>query len=141
MLAGGAIETALLLLLSDLGNAHDQVGRHPQGHVYPMAYGLFDAPIYDPRGPGVTLATTDFNHGNGGIVGGGLLADDFAVLTAIFWKTMRAPDAPKFGAAADAPNSMRKSSFTGITAPAKRPRVRRPPFGRRTSIPPPGPLA
>ncbi|MCM0019663.1 MAG: GMC family oxidoreductase N-terminal domain-containing protein, partial [Tagaea sp.] len=98
VLSGGAIETARLLLLSGLGNEH--VGRHLQGHVYPTAYGLFDAPVYDPRGPGVTLATTDFNHGNDAIVGGGMLADDFIVLPAILWKTMRAPDAPNWGLAA-----------------------------------------
>jgi choline dehydrogenase-like flavoprotein len=95
VLSGGAIETARLLLLSGLGNEH--VGRNLQGHTYPTAYGLFDEPIYDPRGPGVTLATTEFNHANEGIVGGGMLADDFIVLPAIFWKTMRAPDAANWG--------------------------------------------
>lgn len=98
VLAGGAIETARLLLLSGLGNEH--TGRHLQGHFYPTAYGLFDAPVYDPRGPGVTIATTDFNHGNPGIIGGGMLADDFIALPSIFWKTMRAPDAPGWNLAA-----------------------------------------
>lgn len=98
--AGGAIETTRLLLLSGLGNAHDQVGRNLRGHFYPTAYRLFDEPIYDPRGPGVTIATTEFNHGNPGIVGGGMLADDFIVLPSIFWKTMRAADAPAWGLAA-----------------------------------------
>lgn len=107
VLAAGAIETARLLLLSanarepaGLGNAHDQVGRHLQGHIYPTAIGLFDDPVYDPRGPGVTIATTAFNHGNDSIVGGGMLADDFTVLPAIFWKTMLPPDLPRWGGAA-----------------------------------------
>ena len=45
--AAGAIETARLLLASastrhprGLGNDHDQVGRHLQGHYYPAAMGL-----------------------------------------------------------------------------------------------------
>ena len=107
ILAGGAIETARLLLLSasdkhpaGLGNAHDQVGRHLQGHVYPTAYGLFDETVYDPRGPGVTIASTDFNHGNPGIVGGGMLADDFIMLPVIFWRTALPPGMPHWGMAA-----------------------------------------
>ncbi len=91
VLAAGAIETARLLLLSagerepqGIGNAHDQIGRHLQGHFYPTAMGLFDEPIHDPRGPGITIAACDFNHDNSGIIGGGMLADDFIVLPIIF---------------------------------------------------------
>lgn len=104
VLAAGAIETARLLLLSaggkhacGIGNDYDQVGRHLQGHLYPAAIGLFDAPVYDPRGPGVSIATCDFNHGNPGVVGGGMLADDFIVIPAIFAQTMLPPDAPFWG--------------------------------------------
>jgi choline dehydrogenase-like flavoprotein len=104
VLAAGAFETARLLLLSaserepqGIGNAHDQVGRHLQGHFYPTAMGLFDEPIYDPRGPGVTIATCDFNHDNSGIIGGGMLADDFIVLPIIFWKTLLPPDILRWG--------------------------------------------
>jgi choline dehydrogenase-like flavoprotein len=103
----GAIETARLLLLSHsdkhengLGNNHGQVGRHLQGHYYPSAYGWFDRDIHDDRGPGVTIATTHFNHGNAGIIGGGMLADDFIMLPAIFWKTALPPDLPRWGRAA-----------------------------------------
>jgi choline dehydrogenase-like flavoprotein len=102
----GAIESARLLLNSassqeptGLGNRHDQVGRHLQGHYYPTAIGLFDEPIYDGIGPGVTTATCKFNHGNEGIVGGGMLADDFIVLPIIFWKGLLPPDLPRWGAA------------------------------------------
>lgn len=94
VLCGGAVESARLLLASrsrhhpeGLGNAHDQVGRNLQGHYYPTAFGLFDDDVYDARGPGVTIATCDYNHGNDGIIGGGMLADDFIMLPIIFWKT------------------------------------------------------
>src|SRR5690606_23768623 len=82
VLAASAIETARLLLNSTsarepagLGNNSDQVGRNLQGHVYPQAYGLFDDIVHGSNGPGVSIATTRFNHGNPGIIGGGMLAD------------------------------------------------------------------
>lgn len=108
VVSAGAIESARLLLLSrsdrhhpqGLGNAHGQVGLNLQGHYYPTAYGLFDEIVYDPHGPGVTIATTDFNHGNDGIVGGGMLADDFVMLPVIFWKQALPPDLPRWGQAA-----------------------------------------
>jgi choline dehydrogenase-like flavoprotein len=107
VLSAGATETARLLLLSrsklhpeGLGNAHDQVGRHLQGHYYPTAFGLFPEDIYDPRGPGVTTASIAFNHGNDGIVGGGMLSDDFILLPIIFWKQFRPADVPRWGAGA-----------------------------------------
>jgi choline dehydrogenase-like flavoprotein len=104
VLSGGAIETARLLLNSPtahepngLGNNHDQVGRNLQGHVYPVAYGLFDDPVHGSRGPGVGLATTAWNHGNPGIVGGGMLADDFVQPPVIFWKNVLPPDQQRWG--------------------------------------------
>lgn len=107
VLSCGAIETARLLLLSSsrlhpngLGNRHGHVGRNLQGHYYPTAYGLFDEPVYDPRGPGVTIASCDFSHGNDGIVGGGALADDFIMLPIIFWKNALPPGLPRWGAEA-----------------------------------------
>lgn len=93
--AGGAVETARLLLHSGVRNEH--LGRHLQGHVYVSAAGLFDEPVYDGLGPGVTTATARWSHGNDGVVGGGMLADDFIVLPAIFWKRMLPPDAPRYG--------------------------------------------
>ncbi len=104
VVSAGASETARLLLMSrsklhpeGLGNAHDQVGRNLQAHYYPMAFGLFDQQIYDPLGPGVTTATTAYNHGNDGIVGGGMISDDFVQLPVIFWKQFRPADAPRWG--------------------------------------------
>jgi choline dehydrogenase-like flavoprotein len=104
--AGGAIETARLLLNSSspqhpngLGNQHDQVGRHLQGHYYPGAFGLMAEQVFDGVGPGVTTATCRFNHGNAGVIGGGMLADEFILLPIIAWKRGLPPDLPRWGQA------------------------------------------
>jgi choline dehydrogenase-like flavoprotein len=106
VLCAGAIETARLLLHSataaeptGLGNRSDQVGRHLQGHYYPGASGLFPEQLQEGIGPGPGTATCEFNHGNEGIVGGGMLADDFIPLPITFWKGMVPPDLPRWGAA------------------------------------------
>jgi choline dehydrogenase-like flavoprotein len=100
----GAIETARLLLASasakepaGLGNGHDLVGRNLQGHVYPTVYGTFDEEVHDPRGPGVTIATTNFVHGNDGVIGGAMLADDFVMPPAIFWHEAFPPHLRRWG--------------------------------------------
>ena len=84
VVAAGAVESARLLLASSsarepdgLGNNTDQVGRHLQGHIYGGALALFDDPLVDLRGPGPAIATGDFRHGNPGLIGGGLLANEF----------------------------------------------------------------
>ncbi len=84
LLGAGAIETARLLLNSahdhepdGLGNDHDQVGRQLQGHPYGGALGLFDDEITDLVGPGPAIASCDFRHGNDGIIGGGMIAEEF----------------------------------------------------------------
>ncbi len=107
VLAASAIETARLLLNSPssrepegLGNNSDQVGRHLQGHVYPQAYGLFDHTVHGSKGPGVTIGTTQFSHGNPGIVGGGLLADDFILPPVLFWKSCLPGDLRRWGSEA-----------------------------------------
>lgn len=107
VLAGGAIETARLLLNSasarepaGLGNNHDLVGRNLQGHVYATAYGLFDDVVHGSAGPGVSIATTRYNHGNPGFIGGGMLADDFVQPPIIFWKNVLPPELPRWGQAA-----------------------------------------
>ncbi|MBA8793919.1 choline dehydrogenase-like flavoprotein [Friedmanniella endophytica] len=86
MVGAGAVETARLLLASahdgepqGIGNRHDQVGRHLQGHLYGGAFALFDEEVDDLLGPGPSVATTDLRHGNPGIVGGGMLADEFTL--------------------------------------------------------------
>jgi len=79
-----ATESARLLLNSKsrlfpdgLGNRHDQVGRNLQGHHYTGATGYFDFETYDDVGPGASIAISDYNHGTPGLVGGGMLANEF----------------------------------------------------------------
>lgn len=97
VLAAGAIETARLLLLHGLGG--EQAGRHLQGHYYASAWGLMPDPVHDGQGPGASISTTRFNHGNDGVVGGGMLADDFVVLPIVFAKWFGGPDVPRWGKA------------------------------------------
>ena len=106
IVSAGAIESARLLLNSKsqrhpagLGNEHDQVGRNLQGHLYPRAYGVASAKVFDGLGPGVTIATTQFNHNNAGIIGGGMLADDFIKPPIDFWYDSLPPTLPRWGPA------------------------------------------
>jgi len=106
VVSAGAIESARLLLNSrsthhpgGLGNEFDQVGRNLQGHLYPRAYGLMREKVFSGIGPGVTVATTQFNHGNQGIIGGGMLADDFIKPPIDFWYDSLPPDLPRWGLA------------------------------------------
>ena len=114
VVAAGAIETARLLLNSKsaahprgLGNPFDQVGRHLQGHYYPGAFGRFEQPVNTCEGPGVTIATCQFNHGNPGVVGGGMMANEFVRLPIIFWRNCFPPGARTWGA--DAKRYMREN--------------------------------
>ncbi len=84
IVSAGAIESARLLLNTrhrlfpnGLGNRYDWVGRNLVGHTYPGAVGLFDYDTYDDIGPGASIAICDFNHGNPGLAGGGMLANEF----------------------------------------------------------------
>lgn len=79
-----AVESARLLLNSKsrlfpngLGNRYDWVGRNLLAHAYPAAIGLFDYDTYDDVGPGAQIAISDYNHGNAGLVGGAMLANEF----------------------------------------------------------------
>ncbi len=103
--AAGAIETARLLLLSrssahpqGLGNGSDQVGRNLQGHFYAGAVGWTADPVWDGIGPGATTATIRFSHGNDGIVGGGMLADDF-IEQPVTYARRGVPGVPSWGLA------------------------------------------
>ena len=107
VLSCGAVETARLLLNSatthepqGIGNGSDQVGRHLQGHYYPGAVGLFEETLYDGVGPGCSVATCEFNHGNDGIIGGGMLGDEDIVTPITFLKRDYPPDGPRWGLAA-----------------------------------------
>ncbi|MDA1044868.1 MAG: GMC family oxidoreductase [Verrucomicrobia bacterium] len=102
--SAGAIESARLLLNSataqfpdGLGNGHDHVGRHLQGHVYSGCQALLPNAVVGYRGPGVRIATTAWNHGNPGIIGGGMLANEFVLLPVIAWHWHLPPDRPRWG--------------------------------------------
>jgi choline dehydrogenase-like flavoprotein len=106
VVACGAIETARLLLASrsahhpdGIGNHHDQVGRHLQGHAFVSAFGLFDEPVMDMDGPGVSIATCDHLHGNRDVVGGGVIANEIIKLPIVHWLWSLHPDAPRWGIA------------------------------------------
>jgi choline dehydrogenase-like flavoprotein len=84
IVSGGAIESARLLLNTrhrlfpnGLGNRYDWVGRNLQSHTYAAAAGLFDFDTYDDLGPGASIAISDYSHGNPGLAGGGMLANEF----------------------------------------------------------------
>jgi choline dehydrogenase-like flavoprotein len=103
ILAASATETARLLLNSrsrlfpnGAGNRYDWVGRNLQGHAYSGAFGLFDELTYDDVGPGACIAVCDFNHNNPGLVGGGMIANEFIRLPYLF-AGLRPPGAPRWG--------------------------------------------
>jgi choline dehydrogenase-like flavoprotein len=95
VISAGAIETSRLLLISRLGGS--LVGTSLQGHTYVGAVGLFDEPVNDGAGPGPAIATCRFLHGNEGLVGGGMLADEFVKTPISFWHTVLPPDVPRWG--------------------------------------------
>jgi choline dehydrogenase-like flavoprotein len=86
------------LFPAGLGNRSDWVGRNLQGHAYAGAYGLMEFEVYDDLGPGASLAICDYNHGNRGLVGGGLLCNEFIRLPYQF-AMLSPPDVPSWGAA------------------------------------------
>jgi choline dehydrogenase-like flavoprotein len=101
----GAIESARLLLNSrskffpnGLGNRYDWVGRNLQGHTYTGAFGLMPMDIYDDLGPGAAIAISDYNHGNPGLAGGAMLANEFIRLPYQF-VSMIPPGLPRWGKA------------------------------------------
>ncbi|MBL7496991.1 GMC family oxidoreductase [Frankia sp. CNm7] len=95
ILAAGAVETARLLHLSGLGN--DWVGDCLQGHLYAFAFGLFDDDVHDGYGPGPSIATRHFSHGNDGIIGGGLLGHDFIKIPTMHYALGLPPDIDRAG--------------------------------------------
>ena len=103
VVSAAAIESARLLLNSKsrlfpngLGNRHDWVGRNLQGHTYSGAYGLMPFDTYDDVGPGASIAICDFNHGNAGLRGGAMLANEFIRLP-IHFVNMLPPGTPRWG--------------------------------------------
>jgi choline dehydrogenase-like flavoprotein len=105
IVCGGAVESARLLLNTrhrwfpnGLGNRYDWVGRNLQSHTYPGAVGLFDFDTFDDLGPGASIAICDYNHGNPGLAGGGMLANEFIRLPYQFMGLVP-PWIPRWGAA------------------------------------------
>ena len=105
VIAASATETPRLLLNSKskhfpagVGNRYDWVGRNLQGHAYTGAFGLFEEDIFDDVGPGASIAISDFSHHNPGIVGGGILANEFVRLPYLF-TGIRPPGSPTWGKA------------------------------------------
>lgn len=103
VVCGGATETARLLLNSrstahpnGLGNNSDCVGRNLQGHLYTGAFGLMEQQTYDDLGPGASIAICDYVHGNPGLAGGAMLANEFIRLPVQFMNT-RPPGIPRWG--------------------------------------------
>jgi choline dehydrogenase-like flavoprotein len=100
-----AIETARLLLNSrsrlfpdGAGNRNGWVGHNLQDHLYTGAWGLFEEETYDDLEPGACLAICDFNHGNPGLIGGGMLANEFIRQPYLF-ANRRPPNEPSWGKA------------------------------------------
>ncbi len=105
VVSASATETARLLLNSKsklfpngAGNNNDWVGRNLQGHGYVGAWGLMPEETYEEAGPGATVAISDFSHGNPGLVGGGMLANEFIRLPYLF-SGVRPPGEPRWGKA------------------------------------------
>jgi choline dehydrogenase-like flavoprotein len=103
VVAASATETPRLLLNSTsklypngIGNRNDWVGRNLQGHAYTGAFGLFEQDIYDGVGPGASIAISDFSHHNPGIIGGGILANEFTRLP-YYFTAIRPPGSPMWG--------------------------------------------
>jgi choline dehydrogenase-like flavoprotein len=103
VVSGSAIETARLLLNSrsrlfpqGLGNRYDWVGRNLQGHTYCGCFGLLEDEVYDDLGPGAQIAISDYNHGNPGLAGGAMLANEFIRLPYQF-VGMLPPWIPRWG--------------------------------------------
>ena len=106
VVAAGAIESARLFLNSandgepdGLGNHSDQVGRHLQGHTSWPTFALFSDPVQDSIGPGPSIATRQFSHGVPGIVGGGLIANDFIRFPLAHWHVAFPPGTKRWGLA------------------------------------------
>jgi len=105
VVSASATETARLLLNSKsklfpngAGNNNDWVGRNLMSHCYVGANGLLEDEIYEEAGPGATVAICDFSHGNPGLVGGGMLANEFIALPYLF-SSRHPPGEPRWGKA------------------------------------------
>lgn len=99
-----AMESARLLLNSrsklfpnGLGNRNGFVGKNLQAHAYAGAYGYFEEEMWDGLGPAARIAMCDFNHGNDGIRGGAMLANEFIRLPYLFARNAHPPGTSSWG--------------------------------------------
>ena len=104
VVSASATESPRLLLNSKsklhprgLGNNYDWVGHNLQGHAYCGAHGLFNDELWDGVGPAARIAVCDFNHGNQGVRGGGMLCNQFIRLPYLFARGVRPPRVPRWG--------------------------------------------
>ena len=103
IVSASATESARLLLNSKsrffpngIGNENDWVGRNLQDHSYCGAYGIFEEEVYDDCGPGASIAICDFSHHNPGIIGGGVLCNEF-IRPPYLFTGIRPPGAASWG--------------------------------------------
>ena len=103
VVSGSASETARLLLNSKsktfpngAGNNQGWVGKNLQDHAYTGAYGLFEDEVYDDVGPGACIAINDFNHRTPGVIGGGVLCNEFIRMPYLFTH-VRPQGSPSWG--------------------------------------------
>ncbi|MBI1354337.1 MAG: FAD-dependent oxidoreductase [Acidobacteria bacterium] len=82
-----------------LGNRNDWVGRNLQGHAYSGAAAVFDEELFDGTGPAARVALCDYSHGNQGVVGGAMLANEFIRLPYLFSQRGPTPTVGRWGAA------------------------------------------
>src|SRR5665647_1397686 len=96
-IATGNCELRINSVVSEINvNENDWVGRNLQGHAYTGAYGIFEDEVYDDLGPGASVAISDFNHHNPGIMGGGVLCNEFIRMPYSF-TGIRPPGAARWG--------------------------------------------
>lgn len=103
VLSAAATGTARILLNSKsklfpngAGNNNDWVGRNIQNHWYVGALGFMADEVYEDAGPGLSVGFCDFNHGNPGLCGGGMLANDFS-FTPYAFSNVRPPNMKRWG--------------------------------------------
>jgi choline dehydrogenase-like flavoprotein len=99
VVCASATETPRLLLNSRIGNEHDQVGRNIENDGGLFVYGLFDRPVTDQLGPGVSFAVDDFQfrHAGAGRLGG-ILSNYHTRPPLGFIRRIRVPDSvPPYG--------------------------------------------
>ena len=128
VVAAGAIESARLLLVSDVGTAHDQVGRYLQGHVYAGAAGRLGRRRAGLRGPRADGLDDRLPPPQRGILGGGILVNEFVPIPIEAYSKLSAPGWSRWGQAGStrcARPTRARSSWSG--------RSRRSPPPRRAS--------